>query len=143
MIYSVGRIPTVQDATLRERNGRERNGRERNSSETISQLPTEKYYAVAEITSRRPLANEEPSSLIAEAGVTETEAEQLAANILQRIESRLPCRIRKLKVFITENAVILEGQCSTYYTKQIAQHTAMGVLDYERLINHIEVCSTR
>jgi len=144
MIYSVGQKPTAQEVTLQERNGRDENG-----SETISQLPTEKYYAVAELTSRRlPVIEELPSHIaetqgIAETQVTETEAEQLATSILQRIESRLPCRIRKLRVFVTENAVILEGQCSTYYTKQIAQHTAMGVLDYERLINHIEVCSAR
>ncbi len=65
--------------------------------------------------------------------------EPLAARIRKRIESRLPCRIRDLAVYASENAIVLEGQCRTYYTKQIAQHAAMGVLEYERLINHIEV----
>lgn len=64
---------------------------------------------------------------------------QLAERILQRIESRLPGRIRHLTVFTTENAVILAGDCCTFYSKQLAQHTAMGTLEYERLINNIEV----
>ena len=64
---------------------------------------------------------------------------ELAKRILQRIELRLPGRIRHLTVFTTENAVILAGDCCTFYSKQLAQHTAMGVLEYERLINNIEV----
>ncbi len=72
-----------------------------------------------------------------------TQAEALAERILHRIASRLPCRVRKLQVFVTENEVILEGECSTYYTKQIAQHTAMGVLEYEQLVNHIVVCAAK
>lgn len=64
---------------------------------------------------------------------------ELAKRILSRIESRLPGRIRHLTVYATDNAVVLTGQCSTFYTKQIAQHTAMGVLEYQRLINNIEV----
>jgi len=64
---------------------------------------------------------------------------ELATQILARIQSRLPDRIRDLTVLTTENAVILKGRCATFYTKQLAQHAAMGVLDYEQLINHIEV----
>ncbi len=64
---------------------------------------------------------------------------ELANKILARIESRLPGRLRELTVFSTENAVVLTGQCCTFYTKQLAQHIAMGVLEYEQLINNIEV----
>ena len=63
----------------------------------------------------------------------------LAERIITRIESRLPSRIRRLTVYTTDNAVVLTGECSTFYTKQIAQHTAMGVLEYEQLINNIDV----
>lgn len=65
--------------------------------------------------------------------------EDLIHRILQRIEHRLPGRIRQLAVYSTGNAIVLSGQCSTYYTKQVAQHVAMGVLEYERLINNIDV----
>ena len=30
-----------------------------------------------------------------------------------------------------------------YYSKQMAQHVAMGVLEYERLINNIDVTNER
>ncbi|MCA9229778.1 MAG: hypothetical protein KDA57_03945 [Planctomycetales bacterium] len=103
------------------------------NSTSASKLFSGITYAVAERNNLRR------SSLDASALISETHAEQLADCILQRIESRLPCRIRDLKVYVSENAVVLEGLCSTYYSKQIAQHAAMGVLEYERLINNIEV----
>src|SRR3990172_2353112 len=59
----------------------------------------------------------------------------LAIAIRQRIESRLHGRVRNLVVRLLGNTVLLEGQCSTYYTKQLAQHTALGVLENEHLEN--------
>jgi hypothetical protein len=64
---------------------------------------------------------------------------ELAIAIRQRIESRLHGRVRNLSVRILDNTVVLEGQCSTYYTKQLAQHTALGVLENEHLENAIAV----
>jgi hypothetical protein len=64
---------------------------------------------------------------------------QLAIAIRQRIESRLPGRVRELSVRILERTVVLEGHCATYYTKQLAQHAALGILDDEQLENAIEV----
>ena len=59
--------------------------------------------------------------------------------IRQRIESRLLGRVRNLLVRSLDGVVILEGECTTYYTKQLAQHTAMGILDDEQLENSIVV----
>jgi hypothetical protein len=42
-------------------------------------------------------------------------------------------------VHVAADTVLLEGQCATYYTKQIAQHAAMGVLENEHLENAIVV----
>jgi hypothetical protein len=64
----------------------------------------------------------------------------LAIAIRQRIESRLHGRVRNLVVRILDDTVVLEGQCSTYYTKQLAQHAALGVLEHEHLENAIAVC---
>ena len=64
---------------------------------------------------------------------------QLAAAITQRIESRLPGRVRNLHVRITNEGVVIEGLCATYYTKQLAQHAALGVLEDEHLENAIVV----
>jgi len=107
------------------------------SLRTLSELTEENSCDFAEFPDQRLSAFESSPTL------SKADAEQLATCILQRIESRLPCRIRNLRVSIAENAVVLEGQCSTYYSKQIAQHTAMGVLEYERLTNHIEVCTAK
>ena len=64
---------------------------------------------------------------------------QLAIAIRQRIESRLVGRVRELAVRIKGNTIVLEGKCSTYYTKQLAQHAALGVLEDEQLDNAIAV----
>ncbi len=64
---------------------------------------------------------------------------ELANCILSRIETRLPGRVRHLTVYTTDNAVVLTGECCTFYTKQLAQHIAMGVLEYEQLVNNINV----
>jgi hypothetical protein len=42
-------------------------------------------------------------------------------------------------VRVFEGLVILEGQCATYYTKQLAQHAALGLLEDEQLENAIVV----
>lgn len=63
----------------------------------------------------------------------------LAIAIRQRIESRLAGRVRDLAVRVAGNTVVLEGKCATYYTKQLAQHAALGVLEHEHLENAIVV----
>jgi len=63
----------------------------------------------------------------------------LEAAIRQRIEQRLRGRVRNLVVHASRTSVTLEGQCSTFYTKQLAQHAAMGVLEDEHLENAIVV----
>lgn len=67
----------------------------------------------------------------------------LAIAIRQRIESRLVGRVRNLAVRIAGNTVVLEGSCSTYYSKQLAQHAALGVLEEEQLDNAIVVAVPR
>ena len=87
--------------------------------------PTLKVAFKREVTSLEYIATEKQS--------------ELANCIRNRIEMRLPGRIHNLRVLVTENAVLLSGYCSTFYSKQLAQHAAMGVLEYERLINNIDV----
>lgn len=73
----------------------------------------------------------------------DAENSRLAAAIKQRIESRLPGRVRNLAVRVHADTVVLEGQCATYYTKQIAQHAALGILEDEHLENAIVVAVGR
>jgi len=63
----------------------------------------------------------------------------LAIAIRQRIETRLAGRVRELAVRIRGETIVLEGRCATYYSKQLAQHAALGVLDGEQLENAIVV----
>lgn len=64
----------------------------------------------------------------------------LAVAIRQRIEVRVSGRIRDLEVRVDEDdTILLSGSCSTYYSKQLAQHAAMGVIEDEHLENNIEV----
>lgn len=81
-----------------------------------------------------------PSQLIKTHPLTKKDGRELADLILQRIQTRLSGRIRNLEIRITDNSVELTGECRTYYTKQMAQHVAMGVLDYQQLVNNILVC---
>ena len=97
--------------------------------------------ATARGDSTSPIAGRAPRSR--DSAASQQKRHQLAKLIFQRIHGRLPARIRNLAVYVTENAVVIAGECSTYYSKQMAQHVAMGVLEYERLINNIDVTSER
>jgi hypothetical protein len=74
---------------------------------------------------------------------TDEQHRQLALQIRQRIESRLGGRVRDLSVRCVGDTVVLEGSCATYYTKQLAQHAALGVLEQEQLENEIIVAVPR
>jgi len=74
-----------------------------------------------------------------EAGRRTERRRHLAVAIRQRIESRLGQRVRDLAIRVRGNIIVLEGHCATYYTKQLAQHAALGVLEDEQLDNAIVV----
>jgi hypothetical protein len=68
---------------------------------------------------------------------------ELTISVRQRIESRLGGRVRDLAVRVVGETVVLEGKCATYYTKQLAQHAALAVLEDEQLENAIAVGAMR
>lgn len=76
----------------------------------------------------------------ADSPLVAAERKFLEVAIEERIRSRLQGRVRNLRVEIHANVVTLHGQCATFYTKQLAQHAAMGVLEDEHLENAIVVC---
>ncbi len=63
----------------------------------------------------------------------------LSQRIQRRIKSRTGERIRDLAVKVSGEQIELHGRCATFYTKQLAQHAAMGVLEHEILVNLITV----
>lgn len=64
---------------------------------------------------------------------------QLEKRIYERITSRLGPRIRDLSVRVFANCVRLCGECSTFYSKQLAQEITLAVLEDETIDNQIEV----
>ena len=63
----------------------------------------------------------------------------LAARIERQVRSETGDRIRALKVRIRQNSVVLEGNCPSFYCKQLAQHAAMPLAGPKLLNNRIRV----
>jgi osmotically-inducible protein OsmY len=70
---------------------------------------------------------------------TPIEAERLAARIESAVWRETGGSVRDLQVLVDRRLVVLTGRCNTYYTKQKAQHAAMGVSDGRSLTNQIDV----
>jgi osmotically-inducible protein OsmY len=70
---------------------------------------------------------------------TLAEAEILAARIERAVSQETGGRVRDLHVEVGRRGITLRGCCSTYYTKQQAQHAAMAVPGSGQLSNQIEV----
>jgi len=70
---------------------------------------------------------------------TLAEAEKLAASIERAVWRETGGGVRNLRVEVIGDDVLLTGRCSTYYTKQKAQHAAMTVPGGGQLTNRIEV----
>ena len=67
------------------------------------------------------------------------EAEELATSIEQAVQRETGRGVDDLTVEVSPQGILLKGRCTTYYTKQLAQHAAMSVPGGDRLINSIEV----
>jgi len=62
---------------------------------------------------------------------------------IDQLETKLLYRsgrqIRNLRVHIEDDGVVLYGQATTYYAKQLAQHAAMEITGLLVIANEIEV----
>jgi osmotically-inducible protein OsmY len=70
---------------------------------------------------------------------TLAEAERVAASVERAVRRVTSGAIRDLHVEVHRGGVLLTGHCTTYYTKQMAQHAAMAVSTVGQLTNDIEV----
>ena len=68
---------------------------------------------------------------------TATPADQVEALIQRQLLGRV--RLRRFRVLVQEQGVVLQGCAPTYYAKQLAQHAAMEVSGRSILANEIEV----
>ena len=83
-----------------------------------------------------------PTTLQSFVGVlpeTLEEAEALAASIERAVQMETGRGVDDLTVEVSPEGICLKGRCTTYYTKQLAQHAAMSIPGGDRLINSIEV----
>jgi hypothetical protein len=67
------------------------------------------------------------------------EAEELAASIERAVQYETGRGVADLMVEVSSQGIRLKGRCSSYYTKQLAQHAAMRIPGGDRLTNSIEV----
>ena len=49
-------------------------------------------------------------------------------------------QLRRLVVIADESKVVISGQVSSYYLKQMAQETVRPALGHRTLLNNVEVC---
>ena len=63
----------------------------------------------------------------------------LTSTIKHRIHSRTHGRVWNLHVEFNGQVVVLRGRTATYYTKQLAQHGALEILNGQPVVNDIEV----
>jgi hypothetical protein len=68
---------------------------------------------------------------------TSTPAVQVEALIQRQLLGRV--RLRRFRVLVQEQGLVLQGCAPTYYAKQLAQHAAMEVSGLPIMANEIEV----
>lgn len=67
--------------------------------------------------------------------MTGPSGEQLEALVQRRLHGQ----VRDLRLLVGDQGLILQGQSSTYYVKQLAQHAARDITGLTILANEIEV----
>ncbi|HVX10784.1 MAG TPA: BON domain-containing protein [Pirellulales bacterium] len=69
----------------------------------------------------------------------EVRGDRLAVRIARVVKRRTAGSVQNLRVEVRRDGVYLDGQCETFYTKQLAQQAAMDLADEKPLTNRIEV----
>jgi hypothetical protein len=65
--------------------------------------------------------------------------QSLAEKIEMAVQVRTGGRIRGLQVQIADGEIVISGQASTYYTKQLVTHAALEASDDFIVTNEVEV----
>jgi osmotically-inducible protein OsmY len=71
--------------------------------------------------------------------VDEARSARLAVRIAHVVKRRTAGSVQNLRVEVRRDGVFLDGQCASFYTKQLAQQAALGLADEKQLTNRIEV----
>ena len=65
----------------------------------------------------------------------------MTSELIDALTSSPLGQLRRLRVTENENEVVLTGQVSSYYLKQMAQETIRTAVGVRRLLNRVEVCA--
>ncbi|MBP3953726.1 BON domain-containing protein [Gemmata sp. G18] len=65
----------------------------------------------------------------------------MTSELIDALTSSPLGQLRRLRVTENENEVVLTGQVSSYYLKQMAQETIRIAVGVRRLLNRVEVCA--
>lgn len=69
----------------------------------------------------------------------DSRGDKLATRIARVVKRRTAGSVQNLRVEVSRDGVFLDGECDTFYTKQLAQQAAMDLADEKPLMNRIEV----
>lgn len=69
----------------------------------------------------------------------DADANRLAARISRVVRRRTSGTIHNLRVEVRRDGVFLDGNCASFYAKQLAQQAAMPLAHHRQLTNRIEV----
>jgi osmotically-inducible protein OsmY len=69
----------------------------------------------------------------------EPRSDKLAVRIARVVKRRTAGSVQNLRVEVRRDGVFLDGQCASFYTKQLAQQAAMDLANEQQLTNNIEV----
>lgn len=68
-----------------------------------------------------------------------TEAEKFAERLARLVQRRTGGMIRELRVEIKPEGIYLDGHCTAYYLKQLAQEAVLAITEDQKLFNKIAV----
>ncbi len=71
--------------------------------------------------------------------VLDTFPQSLAEKIEQAVQVRTGGRIRGLQVRVSNSAIVISGQATSYYNKQLVTHAVMDACNDLLVTNEVEV----
>lgn len=81
----------------------------------------------------------EESNMSLEMLTTSHASDQLAERVERIVQAKTGGRIRSLRIRIDEGCIVVSGQTSTYYNKQLATHAIRTAVDDMSVQNEVEV----
>ena len=92
-----------------------------------------------ELTSRTKRANRTPVYRSRDNSITDTTCDEVATEIMRKFRSSRNFEIRRVNCEIRQGVLVIHGQVSSYYLKQLAQESIRSLAGVIRIVNRLEV----